>query len=156
MAMTEKYSFYGVTDDFEKELLFTCEKDKRDEAKQLIPPLKRDYLFIISDFEYYIYPFDNESLNAYWYHNYEILNFDLNKKFQILNGYRITPSINQRWKQSMNNKYVQYEFEDTSNGKKHIFNMSNYGDIDKVIDSLRLINTYGLTPEVMERLNDFK
>jgi len=155
MASKNTYSFYGVTEYFQKELLFTCSKDERNEAKQLIPPTKKIYIFIISDYNYVTYPYDNESMDGFIYHDYTILDFELNKKFQILKNFRISPLIKHTWMWRMRNQYVEYELEDTNNGEKTVLKMSNSGDLDKVLDGLRLINTYGLTLEVMERMNNF-
>jgi hypothetical protein len=150
---TDTYSFYGIDENFQKHSLFSCEKEKRGEAKLLMPPINKEYLFIISEYRYIVYPYDDMSLNGRFYSSYKLLDFGLNEKFIFLRNYRLSPKIKQSWSGRMDNKYIKYDLEDTNTGEQIILKSSNYGDyVDSVIDGL----TYGLTPQVLNRLNDFK
>ena len=110
------YNFYGVTEKFTKDFLFTCDRENIEKAKQSILPIEENYLFIIRDYDYTTYPFGNKEMDGFVYHNYTILDLELNEMFLLLKNFRINPRINHTWSGRMSNQYVKYELEDTNNG----------------------------------------
>lgn len=152
----DTYYIYGITEDFQKELIIECKKEDRDTIQHFRPSyIGKNFLFFISD-SIFVEKAPFDGVNGYVYHIYNILNSQLEEKPLTLNNYLINSRIRHHWVGKMSNQFVEFKLEDTRNAKEIILRMTNSGDIDRIIDGLRLIKNYGLTSIVLDRINTFK